>query len=169
MASKVITRAEAVSMAVNLEIKGRQFYLRAAEKTENAFAKTVFQKLADEELTHLRAFLAMTQKADRATVQPLPETKITLPLFNEHSQTTGQRVSADELAALRLAMKQEKEAMEFFTQAAAAAADEASGNLFNHICRQESYHYDLLQAEYDFIVKTGFWFNVPEFRMDGKV
>jgi rubrerythrin len=169
MAPKISNRAEAISMAVNLEIKGRQFYLQAAEHTENPTGKAVFQKLADEELRHLRAFLAMAQKTSLAPTLPESVAKLALPLFDQQALAAQQRASADELEALRIAMQQEKEALLFFEQAAAAVNEEDVRKIFNHVREQESYHYDLLQAEYDFIVKTGFWLNVPEFRMDGKM
>ena len=40
--------------------------------------------------------------------------------------------------------------------------------IFEKIIKEEKYHYDLLQAEYDNITNTGFWFDMAEFRMDGK-
>ena len=34
--------------------------------------------------------------------------------------------------------------------------------------REEEYHYDLLQAQQDYLSKSGFWFDVAELRMDAK-
>jgi rubrerythrin len=172
MPSKAFNLAEAVSMAVNLEIKGRKFYQEAAKNSENPTAKQVFINLADEEMTHLRTFQAMLEKNSdlpkwREQARKSPR-KPVIPVFDDKARASLRRATADELEALRIAMKQEKEAMEFFEKAGEQAEDDITGSIFLFIKEQEVYHYDLLQAEHDHITRTGFWFDTPEFRMDGK-
>ena len=168
-----LTLAEAMALAVNLEIKGRDFYLRAAEQTANPTGKRIFTSLAEEELIHLATFKAMVDKnpdlAQKARRLNESRPKPVLPVFDSATAAPRQAATADELAALRLAMKQEKEAAEFFTRTLALAPDDLSRHIFSFVLEQENYHYDLLQAEYDYIVGTGFWFDSPEFRMDGKM
>jgi rubrerythrin len=172
MPFKAFNLTEAVSMAINLEIKGRKFYLEAAEKTENPTGKQVFINLAEEEKIHLRTFQAMLEKNSdlqkwREPVIASPK-KPVIPVFDDKARASLKRATADELEALRIAMKQEKEALEFFEKAAEQAEDDLTRRIFLFIKEQEIYHYDLLQAEHDHITRTGFWFDTPEFRMDGK-
>jgi len=65
-------------------------------------------------------------------------------------------------------MDHERTAIDFFKSEAAKASDLTVKHVFEFVRDQEVFHYDLLQAEYDSIAGTGFWFDVPEFRMDGK-
>ena len=127
MQAKTLTQAEAIAMAISLEVKGRKFYLEMAEKTQNPTGKKVFANLAQEEAAHLRTFQAMLDKSPdlRNWREHMKETmtKPPLPVFDEKAQASLRHASADELAALRIAMKQEKEAMTFFEQAADLAEE----------------------------------------------
>ena len=39
---------------------------------------------------------------------------------------------------------------------------------FVRLAEWEDTHYEIVQSELDAINQTGFWFGIPEFRMDGK-
>lgn len=167
-----ISQAQAVALAVNLEIKGRAFYLQAAEKAQHPTGKALFLKLAEEEKHHLAAFQRMLKREFDGWPEPdqLRETreKPILPLFDEKAAASFHRATADEMSALRIALKQEKEAITFFENAIALAEDDRARRIFTFVRDQENFHYALLQAELDHIAGTGFWFDLPEFRMDGK-
>lgn len=166
------SQAQAVALAVNLEIKGRAFYLEAADKALHPTGKALFLQLAEEEKSHLAAFQAMLKRECDGWPDPdqLRETRANpiIPLFDEQAAASSRRATADEMSALRIALKQEKEAIEFFEKAIARAEDDRARRIFTFIKDQENFHYALLQAELDHIAGTGFWFDSPEFRMDGK-
>ena len=65
-------------------------------------------------------------------------------------------------------MENEKKSIDYYEQAVRETNDEQARIIFNNIMEQEEYHYNLLQAELDSIMGTGFWFDTAEFRMDGK-
>ncbi|OPZ67399.1 MAG: putative trifunctional 2-polyprenylphenol hydroxylase/glutamate synthase subunit beta/ferritin domain-containing protein [bacterium ADurb.Bin478] len=167
-----LSQAQAVALAVNLEINGRAFYLQAAEKAVHPTGKALFLKLAEEEKVHLAAFQAMLKRefdgwpeSDQlceTRAKPVP------PLFDEKAAASFRRATADEMSALRIALKQENEAITFFEKAIALAEDDHARRIFTFVKDQENFHYALLQAELDYIAGTGFWFDSPEFRMDGK-
>ena len=164
--------ASSIKMAIELEKKGRKFYLEAAEKTSNETGKRIFSRLADEEAVHLATFERMLDAKNlpgdwRSFIKQYPA-KPEVPVFDEKAKKSLKRATMDELQALRIAMKQEREAMQFFGSMAQQDGDEAVKNIFAFVREQEVYHHDLLQAEYDAITQTGFWFDSPEFRMDGK-
>jgi len=172
MEQKSFSLNEALGVAVQLEIKGRKFYQEVAEKTENPTGKAIFLRLANEELVHLQTFQRMIQQdPDLSRWRELskePPAKPAIPLFDEKARASLKRATADELEALRIAMRQEKEAIDYFESVAQQAGDEPSRSILRFVRDQEVYHYDLLQAEYDHITQTGFWFDAAEFRMDGK-
>ncbi len=164
--------AESIRMAIDLEKKGRSFYLEAAAKSVNPTGKAIFTRLADEEALHLLTFERMLDQSASLTkwrewVTAYPEHP-PIPLFDENAVRSSKKASADELQALRIAMRQESEAMHYYGSIAGMAEEEEVRKIFDFVRQQEVYHYDLLQAEYDAITQSGFWFDTPEFRMDGK-
>jgi len=65
-------------------------------------------------------------------------------------------------------MELERESIDQYEKWAQETSDAKVQGIFKKIIEEEKFHYDLLQAEYDNITNTGFWFNMAEFRMDGK-
>ncbi len=173
MAEKAFDVAEAIKMSIDLEKNGRKFYTEAAAKSENESGKKLFTMLAKEETQHLATFQKMLDEMDQVgdwheLVKDYPQAR-QVPVFSEKapaSQVTKART--DEVEAIRIAMNQERDAINYFDKIAHQAQDEKTTKVFDFVREQEVYHYNLLQAEYDHITNTGFWFDYPEFRMDGK-
>ncbi len=164
--------AESIRMAIDMEKSGRAFYLQAAEKTAHPTGKAVFSRLANEETLHLLTFERMLDDAEalsnwRDLLKSYP-THPPLPIFGEKAQKSIKNDAMDELQALRVAMQQEREAMAYYGRIAESAEVEGVREIFKFVREQEVYHYDLLQAEFDSITQSGFWFDTAEFRMDGK-
>jgi rubrerythrin len=65
-------------------------------------------------------------------------------------------------------MELERDSIEKYKEWSMKSGDTKVREIFEKIIKEEEFHYDLLQAEYDNITNTGFWFNMAEFRMDGK-
>jgi rubrerythrin len=174
MSSQSVSAKEAIKMAIDLEKNGRQFYKEAEAKTQNESGKRIFKLLAEEEIAHLRTFENMLDQDEslsnwKTWVGDLPVNR-QVPVFSENAPAaTVTKERTDEIEALRLAMKQEREAIAFFERVMDQAEDDLTRDIFEFIRDQEIYHYDLLQAEIDSITRTGFWFDLPEFRMDGKM
>ncbi|MBD3377293.1 hypothetical protein GF406_19855 [candidate division KSB1 bacterium] len=173
MPEQMYNLTEAIQMAIDLERNGRQYYLKAADLTHNESGKKIFQVLAEEESLHLATFKKMLSSMQelkdwRELVKDYPEPR-QAPVFDK-DRPIEQRAKArtDEIEALRLAMEQERKAIDFFEQVVNNAENELVREVFKFVLDQEHVHLALLQAEYDSIVQTGFWFDTPEFRMDGK-
>ena len=173
MEEKAFDLAEAIKMSIDLEKNGKKFYQEAAERAQTESGKRIFKMLAHEETLHLVTFQKMLDKLDsisnwRELVKNYPEAR-QVPVFDQSAPVDKvAKANTDEIEALRVAMKQERKAIEYFDKIAHLAKDEATRKIFEFVREQEVYHYDLLQAEYDSITNTGFWFDSPEFRMDGK-
>lgn len=173
MDEKDFNVAEAIKMAMDLEKNGRKFYTEAAEKAETESGKKIFKMLAHEEVLHLATFQKMLDQMGnisdwRELVKEYPQAR-QVPVFGEKAPASQvAKARSDEVEALRIAMKNEKEAIAYFDKIAHLAKDEPTQKVFEFVKQQEEYHYDLLQAELDNITNTGFWFDSPEFRMDGK-
>lgn len=164
--------AKAIREAIKLEINGRAFFDRAAEITHNELGKKMFRKLADEETGHLdtfgQLFSAVIGGEDWRKFVDKEEIKSRSSVIEELVSRVKKEERAGELEAIRIGMELEKKAIDFFEKSANEATDSQAKKIFDRICEEERLHYDLLQAEYDSITNSGFWFDVAEFRMDGK-
>lgn len=173
MDEKNFDAAEAIKMAMDLEKNGRKFYSQAAERAQTESGKKIFKMLAHEEVLHLATFRKMLDQMGnvsdwRELVKEYPQAR-QVPVFGEKAPANQvAKARTDEVEALRIAMKNEQEAIKFFDKISNLAKDETTQKVFAFVKEQEVYHYDLLQAELDNITNTGFWFDSPEFRMDGK-
>ncbi len=142
---------EILGTALELEVKGLKFYTDAEKKTGNKTGKKMFAQLAKEEEEHIKSLKDMFRNLypDR--------THRDIPLFDTVvSEYSG------EVEALRIAMTMEKAAIQFYT-------DWAQGNvesLFRELIEFEKKHLELLQAELDYVMKTGFWFDHFESSME---
>jgi len=164
--------AKAIKMAIDLEKDGQKFFQDAANKTENVLGKKMFKTLAKDEIRHLETFQKMFDTITGTGVwQSIVKTIGAIgkvPVFEEISKKSPTKDSASDLGALRTALNIERKAMEFFDKAIQETDDPLAKKIFGEIRKQEEYHYDLIQAQFDYVTKSGFWFDIAEFRMDAK-
>jgi rubrerythrin len=164
-----------IKESIRLEINGRTFFQHAAEVTHNKHGKKMFQKLAQDEEGHLKAFgelfSAVIGNDEWKKCVDEEETKGTAALIENLKtkvEKEGKEESASELAAIRIGMDLERQAIDFFKKSGKETNDPKAHEIFNRIAGEERIHYDLLQAQYDSVTNSGFWFDIAEFRMDGK-
>jgi rubrerythrin len=160
----------AITMAIQLEKDGRAFFEEAGRKTENQLGKKMFEKLAKDEIDHLKTFQnifdTVTEGGDwRGLVHTTPRVG-KVPVFDREVQER-KGINPGELDALRRAMSIEKEAIEFFQNAIEETDDPLEKKLFSAIQKEEEFHYDMLQAQYDSLSNSGMWYDIGEFQMDG--
>jgi rubrerythrin len=139
--------AEILGTALKLERKGSKFYSEAEKKTENETGKNMFRQLAKEEEEHIESLKKMFKNL--YPEKPFKD----IPLFEVRiSEYSG------EVEALKIAIDMEKQSIEFYS-------DWAEGNLeslFKELIEFEKEHLELLEAELDYVRKTGFWFDYYE-------
>jgi rubrerythrin len=162
---------DAIKMAIQLEKDGRAFFEEAAQKTENQLGKKMFEKLAKDEIDHLRTFQnifdTVTEGGDwKELAQKTPRVG-KVPVFEKKEGEEKRHVNPGELDALRKAMNIEKDAIEFFQKATNEADDPLEKKIFSTIQKEEEFHYDMLQAQYDSLSHSGMWYDIGEFQMDG--
>lgn len=164
--------AQAMKTAIDMEKSGHQFFTEAAGKVTNEAGRKVFKRLAAEEIDHMhifsKIFTALTSGTDwqRAVAQAEPARKV--PYFDEARKQFKAGDLTVELEYLGKALDLERKAIAFFEKAISDAETAEARSVFERILEEERNHYDLIQAEVDSLNGSGFWFDVPEFNMDGK-
>ncbi len=155
----------ALDVAIQTEKDGRDFYKRAAERSSDPGGKLLFASLADDELEHLR-LLESQRKALAAEGQwlssPRPDQRARsakiegAPLFSREAVTSNVNAYTSELSALRLAFLMEKDAVVFYTRAAAETVDPDGKAMYERLVEMEKEHQRILEEEYNALAKE-FW------------
>lgn len=164
---------KALKTAIEIEDQGLITYLKFARQTKDEFGKNIFLQLAIDEYEHrhiLERQLAKIEAHGAWTKIELPKTEIErlAPLIRDKVKRIKGESGLNDVDALQTALELERRAGQFFRdQSMATQAPEAQA-LFLRLAGWEDVHYDIIQAELDTIQHTGFWFNVAEFKMDGK-
>jgi rubrerythrin len=160
--------------SLKLELNGQHFFESVADATHNALGKKMFTKLANDEARHLKVFSDIfTEMAGEDWRRHVGDIKTSekaamIEALAKKVASAGKESRASELEAISIGMDLERDAIEFFSSAAEKTADSKAKEIFNKIADEERLHYDLLQAQYDHITNSGYWFDVAEFRMDSK-
>ncbi len=163
---------DSIKKAILLEIHGRQFFNHAADITQNERGQKMFRFLAQEEVKHLEVFghlfSQMLGGDDWKKHIKSSDSESNSPLIAQLQKRLKEKEGKSESEALSLGMQLEREAIEFFQQAAEETNDPVAKKIFLKIIEEEKFHYDLLQTQHDSVTNSGFWLDGAEFQMDGK-
>lgn len=164
--------AQAMKTAIEMEKSGHRFFTEASNKVKHEVGRKLFSRLAAEEIEHMQTFEKIFNevsggadwKEAMKAIQPAKK----VPYFDEGRKEFKVEDMSVELDYLKKALDLERNAMQFFEKAIQDAESPEAKEIFKRILDEEQGHYDLIQSEIDSINGTGFWFDVNEFRMDGK-
>lgn len=163
---------DAIKGAIKLEIDGRKFFNHASDVTEHEKGKKMFRWLAQEEVNHLETFGQLFSKVlkgeDWKKYVKGAEGGSSVPLIDKLKANMRREEGKGEVEAIRIGMELEQNAIQFFENAARASDDAVARKIFLEIAEEEKFHFDMLQAQYDSVTKSGFWLGAAEFQMDGK-
>jgi rubrerythrin len=158
----------ALDFAIHTEKDGREFYLRAAQRSADAGGKVLFVSLADEELEHMRLLESQREAlATKGQWQPPPkparqallERTEGTPLFSRERVAENVSAYTSDLSALRLAFLIEKDAVAFYTRAAKETEDPLGREVYESLVAMEREHQRILEEEYKALAKE-YWGDV---------
>lgn len=156
-----------VQRAVQTEREGNRYYMQAADGTRDPKAVRMFEQLARDELYHVKVLEDLyNDLLDEDTSGSVEG----FPIFQDREKATDGLFPdfANDYEVLRRAVSDEIEAREFYRKSAEACASEKARDLFEDLVEMEDGHVRLLQAEIDFLEKTGFYFDHMEFNVEGE-
>ena len=155
----------ALDVAIQTEKDGREFYKRAAENTTDGGGKVLFTSLADDELEHLgllesqRQALAKEghwQPGSDAEWREPPAQVEGAPVFSRAALAENVNAYTSDLSALRMAFLIEKDAVAFYTKAAAKTEDPNGKEIYERLVEMEREHQRILEEEYNALGRE-FW------------
>jgi rubrerythrin len=89
-----------------------------------------------------------------------------MPNVNDASLQPVDKGELGDEEALKIALEHEKKAMEFYKKESANTTDPKVKEFFEKLADVESKHYNIIEAELNFIKKDGFWFDTKEFSLE---
>ena len=165
---------KAIETAIQIEKDGLAFYTEAARQTDDPNGKKMFQSLARDEAGHLKLFETVRELLPKDGHWLSPEQVAAIspgefnhpPIFPTGDEIRSAKTPERELAALLRGLQAEKDSIAFYSQQRDKADDPDAKAMYAYLIEQEEGHRTILQGEYDYLTRTGFWFDVQEFDLE---
>ena len=142
----------AIEIAIKMETDAINFYNEASKKANHSVGKKMFLTIAEDEKRHLDMLNQILKGLD-IKIKDVSPMKNIKTVFEEMKDEMMHKVEAttDELEAFKIAMKMEKEGIEFYKKAAAGAKTDKEKSLFERLIKEEQQHYDIFANTYFFL------------------
>ncbi len=162
-------RLNALEVALNNELREREFYLKNAGRTKNTLGKAMFQQIGDEELEHYERLKQLHQKWEKQERWPetvplkVKETlvnSILTDLLNKVDQTP--KGSSDDLDAIRTATDFEAKGCRFYAELRDSVTDPKEKQFFDLLSTIENEHYLSLKDTEEYLADPVSWYRRKE-------
>ena len=155
----------ALKTAIQMEIDGKEFYLKASQASNNELGKKLLKSLAIEEDQHRQTFEGIydtisSQKAwPRTDFQPDGGQRLrTIFARATESMDADINTMPTELDAIQTAMDMENKTYDFYKKQSQIATHDAERDFYEAVASQEGEHHRILLDYYEFLKNPAAWF-----------
>ncbi|MCX5774914.1 MAG: ferritin family protein [Firmicutes bacterium] len=152
-----------MKFALQMEHDGERYYREQASLIKNKGIRSVCLLLADEEKHHGE----LLEKKFGSKLGTLSDTDALAQAKNVFHGLSAIKVDgvekASQLDFYRIASEKEKESIELYTKYLAHAKSDEEKQLFEFLIRQETHHYEILEAFVAFVKRPEDWVENAEF------
>ncbi|MBI3930590.1 MAG: ferritin family protein [Chloroflexi bacterium] len=155
----------ALQMAIQMEIDGKQYYLKVSRESSNRIGKELLQSLAAEEDIHRQKFEeiygAIRNKKDWPITGFQPDGGRGLrTVFARATEEMGAvaKASTTELDAIETAMGMENKTYDFYKNQSKKATYDAERDFYEALAAQERGHHAVLLDYYEYLKNPAGWF-----------
>ena len=156
---------EALQIAIQMEIDGKEYYLKASQESSNQLGKKLLQSLAAEEDIHRQEFEEIYNAIRNKRAWPVTDFQ---PDGGKGLRTIFARVSEEmdsnievlstELDAVEKAIGMESKTYDFYRSQAEEAKYEGERNLYQSLAVEEREHHLILLDYYEYLKDPAGWF-----------
>jgi rubrerythrin len=159
------TTLGALQTAIQMEIDGKEYYLKASQSSRNELGRGLLKKLAAEEDGHRQVFEKIYK--DISAQKSWPEKAYQgdggrglRTIFARALETMEGDVNsiATELEAIQTAMAMENKTYDFYKSRSEQATYEAEKQFYEEVAMQEEEHHRVLRDYYEFLKNPAAWF-----------
>jgi rubrerythrin len=165
MASEQDKTLEGLQTAIQMEVDGKEFYLKASQESSNEAGKKLLESLAAEEDDHRRKFEeiyeAMRSKRAWPKIDFQPDMGRGLrTVFARATEEIGSniKVAATELEAVKTAMDMESKTYDFYKAQSKDTTYNAARDFYEALAAQEREHQLILLDYYEYLKDPAAWF-----------
>jgi len=166
MMSKEQEKSEAaLEKAIQMEIDGKEYYLKASKKTSNELGKKLLQSLAAEEDIHRKVFEDIFESIRKKQGWPRKEFhadggRALRTVFANAIDTMDRDVKSmpEEIDTVQTAMDMENKTYDFYREQGKKAAYDAEKQFYEALAEQEEEHHRILLDYYEFLKNPSAWF-----------
>ncbi len=156
---------EALQIAIQMEIDGEKYYLKASQESSNELGKKLLQSLAAEEDIHRQKFeeIYNTIRSKKAwpTTDFQPDGgKRLRTIFARATEEMVSNIKAPvtELDAIQTAMDMESKSYDLYKNRSRAATYDAERNFYETVAAEEREHHLILLDYYEYLKDPAGWF-----------
>lgn len=168
-------RLDALKVALDNEMKEREFYLKMAKQARHPIGRLLFEKIADEELEHYERLKQVHERWKRGEQWPesLPlevnGTRVNKILRGIVRKIDEVKVGTDaELRALRKAIEFEQKGARHYAELGMMVSDPKEKRFFELMSSIENEHYLSLKDTEEYLIDPASWYRkVEHHTLDG--
>jgi rubrerythrin len=162
-------RLSTLEVALNNEMREREFYLKHANRTKNVLGKRMFQQIGDDELEHyerLKQLHEMWKRQERwpdtvpLKVKNTIVKNILLDLVKKVDESS--KGDSDDLEAVRIAIDFEAKGAKFYSELREKVSDPKEKEFFDLLSKIENEHYLSLKDTEEYLTDPASWYRKME-------
>jgi len=164
---------EALRFAIQMELDGKQYYLKAGKEADDRLGKELFQWLAGEEDKHRQRFEQIYESLRKDKGWPYVEVnpeagKGWTNLFGIPVMGSGLTGAGKELDAAAKAMEMEEKSRNYYETQSQSTLPEVAKNFYSALAAEERGHYLALVEYREYLIDPAGWFRkVEHHSLDG--
>jgi len=156
---------EALQIAIQMEIDGKEYYLKTSQESSNELGKKLLQSLAAEEDFHRQKFEEIYNAIRNRKAWPVTDFrpdggKGLRTIFARASEEMDSKIEvlATELDAVEKAMGMENKTYDFYESQAEKADHDAERDFYWSLASEEREHHLILLDYYEYLKDPAGWF-----------
>ncbi|MDI6754647.1 MAG: ferritin family protein [Thermodesulfobacteriota bacterium] len=169
MPAKTEERIQALEVALNNELRERDFYLKNKERTKNPHGQAMFASIASDEDEHYHRILELHKRLQKDGKWPetVPlqvkgtEVKAIIRKLTD-SVDTSSKADMDDLEAVKMAIDFESKGEKYYGDLAQSAADPVEKNFYELLSSIEREHRLSLQDTFEYFQDPAGWYRIKE-------
>lgn len=166
---------EALSKAIQMEIDGKEFYLKASSESNNETGRKLLESLSREEDYHLRKFQVIYEAIEKkmgwpkADFRPDGGKQLRTVFAESMEHISAEKESlATEIDTVQKAMDMESETREFYLRQGEQAVHTAEKQFYESVADEERQHFLVLLDYFEYLKDPAAWFlNKEHSSLDG--
>jgi len=156
---------KALQIAVQMEIDGKEYYLKASQESSNELGKKLLESLAAEEDVHRQKFEEIYDAISKKKAWPKTDFqpdggRRLRTIFARTIEESGSSIktTATELDAVETAMDMENKTYDFYKSQGQEANYDAERNFYESLAAEEREHHQVLLDYYEYLKDPAGWF-----------